>query len=229
MKSTKRILTIIIVLLIPIAAMTWFARHDSSGYASIELIGYPLIFGGISIVAIYLLKKRFLKESLKDFNSGNGTWYSDIVWGLLLVASYFVLFFFFRATLSNVLSFHPNEELLGLMLDMRQSPLLIAIWFGPVLWLGIALFEELVRVFLLSSFWKEKESTDFVIFTILLTSLIFGIAHYSQGSYGVITIGIKSIIPAFFFYQKRRMMPLVYAHVLYDGIQVALFLITFQT
>ena len=228
MKSSKRILSIIIVLLIPVLSMTWFVRHESSGYASIELIAYPLLFGGLSIAVIYFLKRKFLRESPKDFNSGNGTWYSDILWGLLLVATYFILFFAFRATLSNVLSFHPNEELLGLMLDMRQSPLLIAIWFGPVLWIGISLYEELVRVFLLSSIWKEKESTGFVILSILLTSLIFGLAHYSQGSYGIVTIGIKSIIPAFFFYQKRRLMPLVYAHFLYDGIQVAMFLITFQ-
>jgi len=208
--------------------MLWFGRHESTGYASIELIAYPLIFGGGSIVAIYFLKRQFLQESLKDFNSGNGTWYSDILWGLILAVGYFVLFFTFRETLSDLLSFNPNQELLGLMLDMRQSPLLIAIWFGPVLWLGIGLYEELVRIFLLASFWKVHESTGYVAFTILLTCLIFGLAHYSQGSYGMVTIGAKSIIPAIFFYKKRRLMPLVYAHVLYDGVQVAMFLITYQ-
>ncbi|MER3318049.1 MAG: CPBP family intramembrane glutamic endopeptidase [Allomuricauda sp.] len=229
MKTSKRILSIIIVLLIPVLSMLWFTRHESSGYASIELIAYPLIFGGVSIVAIYLLKTRLLKEQLIDFNSGNGSWYTDILWGLLLTATYFILFFAFRATLSNILAFHPNSELLDLMLDMRQSPLLIAIWFGPVLWLGVALYEELVRAFLLTSIWKEKNSLLWITLSILLTSIVFGLAHYSQGPYGIVTIGLKSFIPAFFFYHKRRLMPLVYAHVLYDGLQVAMFLITYQS
>ena len=77
MKSFKRIFSIILLLLIPIVSMTWFSRHESTGYASIELIAYPLLFGGISIVVIYLLKRFLLKESLQDFNDDHGTWYTD--------------------------------------------------------------------------------------------------------------------------------------------------------
>lgn len=228
MKSPKRLIAITIVLLIPLLSMIWFSRHESSGYASIELIAYPLLFGGFSILVIGLLKVHFLKEKLRDFNSGNGTWHSDVLWGFSLAAGYFILFFLFQSTLTGVLAFRPNEELLGLMLDMQQSTWLIILWFGPVLWLGVALYEELVRVFLLSTFWKEKESTAFVMISLLFTSLIFGLAHFSQGPYGMVTIGLKSILPALFFYQKRRLMPLILAHVLYDGLQVTAFLLTYQ-
>ncbi len=228
MKSIKHPIAILIILAIPILAMIWHYHRNTSGFASLELIAYPLLFGGTSIIIIYLLKKHFLAEPLEEFNPHSGKWYSDLLWGFFLAGTYFILFFTFRATLADVLSFTPNHDLLSLMLEMRQNPILIAIWFGPVLWLGIALYEELVRVFLLTSFWKMNEQISWVIFSILITSLIFGIAHFSQGPYGMVTIGIKSLIPAFFFYHKRRIMPLIYAHVLYDGIQVALFLITYQ-
>ncbi len=229
MKLWKRILSIIIVLAIPLLSMVWFSRRDSSGFASIELIAYPLIFGGISIVIIFFLKKYFLGESNTDFNEGNSSWYQDILWGILLCLIYFFLFFIFRITLSDVLTFQSNQELLGLMLDMRETPLLIFLWFGPVLWIGIALYEELVRVFLLSTCWKINDKMPFILLSIGMTCLIFGLAHYSQGPYGMVTIGLKSIVPAIYFYNKRRIMPLIYAHVLYDGIQVALLLLTYHS
>lgn len=181
----------------------------------------------MSIAALILTKKYFLKENLKDFNSGEGNWASDIAWGLILTSIYFILFYLERMTLSNVLQFNSNMELLGLMLDMRENPMLLLIWFGPVLWIGIALYEELIRVFILTSLWKWSEKFTWSITAIIISALIIGLAHWSQGSYGMVTIGIKSMVSGYFFLKKKRLMPLIYAHVLYDGIQVAALLLTF--
>ncbi len=218
---------ITIVVLIPFSMMLWFRNHDSSGFATIELIVYPLVFGGLSIGLIYMLKRYYLKESLSEFNFGIGRWTTDIIWGFTLGAIYFVLFQFERLTLTNLLSFRSNGELLGLMLDMRSNPMLIAIWFGPVLWIGIALYEELIRVFILSSLWKFSDSRFWSVVVIVMSAVIIGLAHWSQGSYGMVTIGIKSLASGFFFYKYRRLLPLVIAHALYDGIQVATMLIIY--
>ena len=212
---------------IPFGMMIWFRNHQSSAFASIELIMYPLLFGGGSIVVLYFLKKNFLKEPLNDFNSGKGNWKTDILLGLALVTVYFILFYVERLTLINYLSFNSNTELLDLMLDMRERPWLLVIWFGPVLWIGIALYEELIRVFILTSLWKFSNHILWTIAVIIIASSIIGLAHWSQGSYGMVTIGIKSMMSGFFFYKYRRLFPLVIAHVLYDGIQVALLLITY--
>jgi len=227
MKIIKTLLALTIIVFIPFALMLWFRIHNSSGFASLELILYPLLFGGSSIGIIYLLKRFFLKEHLSDFNPGKGKWTTDILMGLALTAVYFVLFYIERLTLSDLLRFNSNQELLGLMLDMRRSPVLITIWFGPVLWIGIALYEELIRVFLLSSLWKFSNKLLWSLAVIILSAIIMGLAHWSQGSYGIVTIAIKSIISGFFFFKYRRLLPLVIAHVLYDGIQVALLLITY--
>ena len=66
-----------------------------------------------------------------------------------------------------------------------------------------------------------------IIAVIIFSALIIGLAHWSQGPYGIVTIAIKSVVSGVFFYYKRRLMPLVYAHVLYDGLQVGLLLLTY--
>ena len=223
----KTLIALTIMVFIPFGIMIWIRTHQSTGFASIELIAYPLLFGGLSIVILYFLKKYFLKEPLSDFNSGKGNWITDIGWGLLLTVIYFALFFLWRQTLSNVLAHRPNMEMLDLMLELRESPLLLILWFGPVLWIGIALYEELIRVFILDSLWKFSKHTIWTITVILIASALIGLTHWSQGSYGVVTIGIKSVVACFFFYKVRRLLPLVIAHVLYDGIQVAMLLLTY--
>ncbi len=216
-----------IIVLIPFGLMLWIRNHQSTGFASLELITYPLVFGGLSIAILVLIKKLFLKEDLVDFNSGKGKWTTDIAWGFFLTITYFLLFYLEQLTLSNVLQFNSNMELLGLMLDMRENPLLLLIWFGPVLWIGIALYEELIRVFILTSLWKWSEKLIWTITVIFISAIIIGLAHWSQGSYGMVTIGIKSLVSGYFFLKKKRLMPLIYAHVLYDGIQVAMLLLTY--
>ena len=227
MNKLKSIISLIVIVIIPFALMVWYRNHQSSGFASIELIVYPMLFGGLGIAAIYSLKKFFLKENIQDFNSGTGTWKTDLLWGIGLTIVYFILFFVERLSLANVLRFNSNMELLGLMLDMRENPLLLIIWFGPVLWIGIAFYEELLRLFILTNLWKWSENLVWSIVVILISATLIGLAHWSQGSYEIVTIGIKSIVSGFFFFRQRRLMPLVYAHVLYDGLQVGMLLLTY--
>ena len=227
MSKIKNLITLTILVLLPSAIMIWYRNHQTSGFASRELILYPLLFGGGSIILLLLLKKYFLKESLKDFNSGTGFLVKDWMWGLALTAIYFIMFYLERVTLMDVLEFRSNEELLGLMLDMREKPILVLIWFLPVLWIGIALYEELIRVFMLTSLWKFSDKTFWIIAVIFMTSILVGLTHWSQGSYGIVTVALKSLVACFFFYKFRRLVPLVIAHALYDGLQVAMLLITY--
>ena len=227
MNKLKSVIALSIIVFIPFGLMIWIRNHQSTGFASIELVVYPLLFGGLSIAILFFIKKYFLREKLTDFNSGEGRWATDLAWGLFLTTIYFILFYVERLTLSNVLQFNSNMELLGLILDMRENPILLLIWFGPVLWIGIALYEELIRVFILTSLWKWSERFIWGIAVIFISSIIIGLAHWSQGSYGMVTIGIKSLVSGYFFFRKKRLMPLVYAHVLYDGIQVAMLLLTY--
>ena len=227
MKIIKSLIALSIVIFIPFGIMIWMRIHETSGFASQELIAYPLLFGGGSILVLVLLKKYFLKEPLSEFNAGKGNALSDIGWGLALTLIYFILFYLERATLSDILSFRSNSEMMNLMLDMRNNTLWVILWFGPVLWIGIALYEELIRVFLLSSMWKWSESTYWIGGVIVFSAVLIGLGHWYQGPYGIVTIGIKSLVSGFFYFKIRRLFPLVLAHALYDGIQVGLFMLTY--
>jgi membrane protease YdiL (CAAX protease family) len=104
---------------------------------------------------------------------------------------------------------------------------MLLVWFGPVLWIGIALFEELVRVFLLTGLWSFANHFAWTAVAIIIAAVLVGLVHWSQGPYGIVTIAIKSIVTGMFYYRRRRLLPLVFAHVLYDGLQVGLLLLTY--
>jgi membrane protease YdiL (CAAX protease family) len=223
----RKALALFIAVVLPAALMIGYRMRQATEFASIELIAYPLVFGSISIAVILWLKRYFLKEPLADFNSGTGIIITDVLWGVGLVTVYFVLFFVEQQTLRDLLEFRSNQELLGLMLDMREHPWMVVIWFGPVLWIGIALFEELVRAFLLTGLWSYSERRAWTIAVIILAAILFGLVHWSQGPYGIVTIAIKSTVTGVFYYYRRRLLPLVIAHVLYDGLQVGMLLLTY--
>ena len=223
----RRIIALAAVAGYPAVLMTWYRIHHVSTFASIELIAYPLVFGSLGIIAVLLLKRLYLREPLSDFNSGSGNLLTDIAWGLALAIACFAFFFPSHLPLRGLLDFRPNEELLGLMLDMRARPWMVLVWFGPVLWIGIALYEELVRSFLLTELWSLSQSKVWIAVVIVLAGILFGLLHWSQGPYGIVTIAIKSVVIGAFYLRIRRLLPLVLAHVLYDGLQVGAFLLTY--
>lgn len=227
MSKIKNIIALLVIVILPFGILIWYRIHQTSGFASKELILYPLLFGGGSIVLLLMLKRFFLKENFSDFNSGKGFLVKDWILALALTSVYFIMFYLERITLTNILEFVPNHELLGLMLDMRSDPLLVLLWFLPVLWIGIALYEELVRIFMLTAMWKFSDNIAWIYLVIFITSVLIGLTHWSQGSYGIVTITLKSLVACFFFYKVRRLAPLVIAHALYDGIQVAMLLVTY--
>ena len=222
----KRVTALLLAVLLPAALMIGYRMRQATEFASIELIAYPLLFGGASIALILLMKRKWLREPLSDFNAPPGSIGTDVLWGFALAAAYFALFFV-QQPLREVLGSRPNMELLGLMLDMREEPWMLVVWFGPVLWIGIALYEELLRVFLLTTTWSFSSRRAWIVITIVVAAVLFGLLHWSQGPYGIVTIAIKSVLTGTFYYYRRRLFPLVLAHVLYDGLQVATLLLTY--
>ncbi len=227
MKPFRTLIAVLVAVGIPFAGMIAYRTRQSTGFASIELILYPLLFGGLGIGVILLLKRFFLGNAIEDFNTTKGNLGADILWGSGLTVAYFVLFQLERFTLSDILASTPNVELLDLMLDMREHPWMVLVWFGPVLWIGIALYEELTRAFLLNGLWSYSKHPGWVAFAILVSAVLIGLVHWSQGPYGIVTVAIKSAVAGAFYHKVRRLLPLIVAHVLYDGVQVAALLITY--
>ena len=211
--------------------MIWYRLTQTENFSTIDMTVYPLLFGGGTILLILLLNKYLIKYTFKEtFNSGQGIWFRDILVGIGLTVIYFGLFFLSRATIYQWIPNNspPNTELIDTMIDLANSPLLMIIWFGPVLWIGVSLFEELSRTFLLKCLWNINDNINWQIFAIILASSLIGIVHLYQGPAGIISIGVQSLVAGFYFYKYRRLFPLIIAHGLYDGIQFAFFVIQFQ-
>ena len=230
-KAIKNIIAISIAILPINIIMIWYRLTQNENFTTTDMTVYPLLFGGGSIILILLLNKFLLKDTFKEtFNSGKGTWYWDILIGVGLTIIYFVMFFVERATLYQWIPNRnpPNTELIDVMADLANSPMLMVIWFGPVLWIGIALFEELSRTFLLKTLWNVNDNKDWQILAIFLASTLIGVVHLYQGMAGIISIGLKSLVVSFYFYKYRRLLPLIISHGLYDGLQFAFFIIQFK-
>jgi membrane protease YdiL (CAAX protease family) len=230
-KSLKNILAIVISILPVNIVMIWYRLTQTENFSTTDMTVYPLLIGGGIIILILALNKFLLKDSFTNtFNSGEGRWYYDILIGLLLAGISFALFFAERASLYQWLPNRnqANDELINTMRDLANSPLLMLVWFGPVLWIGIALFEEISRTFFLKCLWNTSENTNWHLTVILIVSVIIGFTHLYQGTAGIISISIKSIIYCYYFYRYRRLLPLVVAHGLYDGLQFAFFILQFQ-
>ncbi len=228
MNNTFRNLLAIGIAILPINfIMIWYRLTQTDNFSTTDMTVYPLLFGGGTIILILLLNKYLIKDTfIETFNSGEGTWYWDVVIGVGLTAVYFAMFFIERATLYQWIPRNspPNSELINVMIDLANSPMLMIIWFGPVLWIGIALFEELSRIFLLKCLWNINENKNWQFIAILLASTLIGLVHLYQDTAGVISIGIKSVIMSLYFYRYRRILPLIISHGLYDGFQFAFYI-----
>ncbi len=223
---TKNIIAISIGVLPIHIWMIWYRLTQTEGFTTNDLIIYPLLFGGASILLILALNKYYLKQPLSVFNPGEGNWWKDILVGLALTAIIFLMVAIERQTLLHWLprAAPPSDEIFELMRRLSESPGLLFLYYGLVLVIGIAIFEEVTRVFLLNNLWAISKNKNWEITAILLTSILIGVVHLYQGWFGIVSIGLKSIVMCLYFYKYRRLWPLVIAHYLYDGIQMAMFI-----
>jgi membrane protease YdiL (CAAX protease family) len=228
----RNILAISIAILPINGIMIWYRLTQQEAFSTSDMLVYPLLFGGTSIILILILNRYLLKDTFREtFNSGSSTWYWDVLAGMGLTLVYFIMFFLERATIYRwIPNNHPqSNELVDTMIELSNDPLLLFIWFGPVLWIGVALFEELSRTFLLKCLWNIKKNKEWHILAILLASIMFGGVHLYQGVAGILSITLKSIVAGLYFYRYRRLFPLILSHALYDGLQLAFFIIQLQS
>lgn len=188
-----------------------------------ELLFYPLLMGGGAIIAILLLLKFVCGEGISCLNLKPGRWLTDIAAGVLLA---FVLLLLLIVQQSMVARWFPqpsaplSQQQLTLFTGLARNPLLVAIWLGPVVWIGVAGFEELSRVFMLNRLWLVWPGPAARWFILLLSAFLFGLVHVYQGPANVIAIGLQGLIYGWYYLTFGRVWPMIIAHALYDSLQV---------
>lgn len=226
-KLSKNILSIFIGVLLINGLMIWYRLSNDNVFTIQEMLAYPLIFGTGFILILLALNKYLLKESFSIFNSGQGRWYTDVFIGLFLTSLYFLFILIERLTIKPFLpqTDPPSKEIINLMIGLAKNPVLLSIWLGPVVWIGVALFEEIQRIFFLNCLWKISGNKKWEVFSIILVSVMWGVMHFYQGAFGIISITLQGMIMGFYFYRYRRFLPLLISHALYDSIQIIIFVI----
>jgi len=218
MNKPRNILAVIIATLPGFLLLLWMRMIDKTTMGIFEMMIYPLAFGGALIVLILILNKYLCRTDIASFNSKSGSISKDILYGFVLLAIFIVLTILEQFTLMRWLPVEgPPPEIQELIGELSQNPLLMIIWLGPVVWIGVGIFEELYRAFFLKSLWEIWDRGTGKWIVILISAGISGAVHSYQGAAGVISTGIMGAISALFYMKYRRFWPLVIAHSLYDS------------
>lgn len=226
-QKLKNILAICIGIIPFNIVMLWYRLTHAEGFTTYDMLVYPLIFGGGIILLILALNKYLLKQKISEFNPGKGKWYWDILIGLGLTGIYFTLMFIEQTTISRLLpqGRPPSQEVINLMINLADNPVLLVIWLGPVVWIGVAVFEEMQRIFFMNCLWSLSKNKYWELFIILFVAVVWGFMHLYQGVFGIISVSIQGVIMGAYYYKFRRIWPLIISHALYDSIQIIMFVI----
>ena len=220
----KILFEIIVVLTIMLGAK-WI-----SDYFEINGAGGLGIWSGIAI-ATFFMKQR--KASWKDlgliFPKGKREWLVHIGLAFLTVI---IVFLVMGLVLDPILS-HYGLEKPSDVADRFQfflgKPLLFITYLVTVVWIGAALGEELLmRGFLLnrlSDFFGKGKLAWCI--SLIIHSIIFGMLHIYQGLAGIITTTFIAIIfGIIYLLAKKRLFPVIVAHLLINTITLTAYYLT---
>jgi hypothetical protein len=183
----------------------------------------PLLIGGAMIFWLLFLHLVVCRDRLPSLGLGPGRWVADLAVGVAFGAGLLVLKHVSDPWLAGLFPRRPpTPEIVQLIRVVAADPWLLALWLGPVVWLGVAAFEELWRVFVLHRLWLLFPGRAGAWSVVLMVSVLIGFAHGYQGPAGGVSIAVKSVLMGAYFMKARRLVPLIVAHAVYDSVQIAM-------
>jgi membrane protease YdiL (CAAX protease family) len=216
--------TFLALLLVYLPYLYAFWVHLSGREISVtELMLYPLLLGGAEVALILILIRYVFRERVGELNRKPGRWITDIASGVLLCVVSFALMIAYSVLLAPFLpqrSGPPPAAVETLFRALTESRLLLVLWLGPVVWIGVAAFEELSRVFLLDRLWELWPGASARWATVLLSAVMWGLVHIYQGFSSVVSISLLGLIYALYYMRFGRVWPLIIAHALFDSLQI---------
>jgi membrane protease YdiL (CAAX protease family) len=216
---------------IPVYAFALWTNLSESTLTLAQLFLYPLVLGGGSVVLILLLHRYGLGEPLSTLQLRPGRWYLDILAGVLLLVLALGLMLLQNIVSSSLFPAKSEplaDELITLFRGIAGNPILIALWLGPVAWIGVAAFEELSRVFALNHLWRVWPKPLMKWIVLLASGFLFGLVHIYQSPLNMLFITLQGLLYGLYFLRFGRVWPLIIAHALYDSLQVIQIVMVFR-
>jgi membrane protease YdiL (CAAX protease family) len=196
------------------------ALRDSA-YGLTELLLWPLCGGMAGLLWVLAVYRFACRQRPSALNRKEGGLAGDAAAGLILWVIFNLVFFLSRATLYRWLPSHPSS-FGNLFEGLRGNPWLLFLWLGPVVWIGVAAFEEVSRTFLLDRIWALLPGRAGAAAGIALSVALVSLAHLYQGPAGMASVGLLALVSALYYRKFGRLFPLIIAHALYDSFWVAL-------
>jgi membrane protease YdiL (CAAX protease family) len=221
-RPATQLLAVAVVCLAPYAFAIW-SQLSRDSITLKELFLFPLLVGGGG-VALVLLAHRFVcGERIASLNLKSGKCITDILAGVSLAAVFLGLFALqqaVQATWFPIRTGPPPKEIVTLFRGIANDPILLAVWIGPVAWLGVAGFEELTRVFMLNRLWAIWPRPTARLIAMIVSAVLFGLGHIYQGPVNAVAIGVQGFLYACYYLRFGRVWPMIIGHALYDSLQV---------
>jgi membrane protease YdiL (CAAX protease family) len=210
----------------PVYAMSILSHlNKDQPYSLDEVFFYTTVVGSVAIVVLLLLLRFLCGERLRDLNLKRGKWWGDLLGGIALAALTLGAHTLLQAPLNRLLPREPVSGLGAFFQGLADNPWMFAAFIGPVLWVGVAGFEELTRVFLLTRLWTISSMRWWRWFGVFLSAALFGLAHLYQGPAGVVDAAISGLILALCYLIFGRLWPLIIAHYLHDVLQIVMLVV----
>lgn len=187
--------------------------------------GY-LFYAGVYtliVIAILLLVLRFVcGEKPSSLNLKPGTWWKDLAGGIALVGVTLSARFVFDPIFAKY--FHrasDSESGLGDLFSMLAGdPWILALFLGPILFIGVAGSEELTRIFFITRWKNISSSRVWLGLGVFLSAFLFGLNHIAQGPAGIISVTLSGLIMVLWYLRFGRIFHLIISHYFYDAIQI---------
>jgi len=208
--------------LVPMVALVvWTYVLQESPPTIAGLLLWPLLGGGCLILWVLFLHVLLSGDSLDALGFRKDRVWLDVLLGAAGSLLLLTVKLAFEATLARLMpSRPPAPEIVELLAGLSRHPLLLTLWLGPVVWIGVAGFEELWRAFMLRRLWRVWRGQIGRWVALLVVSTLVGLAHFYQGWSAVVAIALMSILMGWFFMATGRVRALIVAHALYDSVQI---------
>jgi membrane protease YdiL (CAAX protease family) len=219
----------ILICIAPIYGMTILSHLSRDHpYTLDEILFYTCLIAIPALVVLLLLLRCLCGERFSDLNLKQAHWWQDLLGGIVLAVLTMGVMIFLDPILRQLMPGEAQNSLGDVFTGLASDPWRLALFLGPALVFGVAGFEELTRVFFLSRWWKIASGSAWRWLGVLISAVLFGLAHLYQGQAGMVNTALYGLIMAVVYLHFGRIWPLMISHYLHDALQIVLMVYLIQ-
>jgi len=224
----KNRINIVVEISIILAVMLFI--KSVADYLEINGAGSIAIWSAIFVANVFIKRRKTTWGDLGFvFPKGKREWFANIGLGFLTVIIVFLLMGLILDPILTYFGLEKPSDVADRFQFFLGKPILFIAYLVTVVWVGAALGEELLmRGFLLNRLVNLFGQTKIAwALAIIIHAIIFGMLHVYQGLAGIITTTfIALIFGAVYLIAKRRLFPVILAHLIINTISLTAFYLT---